>query len=174
MNFLDRALPLIARNFSIIPLGANSKAPQKGIVAKQRSTGKKDFQQIESWAQRFPDANVGLVADERFCILESDDYARLAELIRNGTGEDALGEILTAHILYSGIATSRVLSAAPLCLESSSAVSPINTWSGRVRKWMAPPTKFSLTCRLSRFPIGWLPSWYDLHKSKRKREATRQ
>jgi len=88
MNFLDRALPLIARNFSIIPLGANSKAPQKGIGAKQRSTGKKDFQQIESWAQRFPDANVGLVADERFCILESDDYARLAELIRNGTGEE--------------------------------------------------------------------------------------
>ena len=88
MNFLDRALPLIGRNFSIIPLGANSKAPQKGIGAKQRSTGNKGFQQIESWAQRFPDANVGLVADERFCILESDDYARLAELIRNGTGEE--------------------------------------------------------------------------------------
>ena len=83
MNFLDRALPLIERGFSVIPLKPAAKDTLPGIGAKSRS---RDPQQIQAWAEKFPTANVAIVADENFGILESDDYARFSELLKQSTG----------------------------------------------------------------------------------------
>src|SRR5438477_1525547 len=83
MNFLDRALPLIERGFSVIPLTPAAKDTLPGIGVTKRSTS---FPQLEKWNNRFPEANVAICADEHFCILESDDYGLFSELLKQSTG----------------------------------------------------------------------------------------
>lgn len=83
MTFLDRALPLIERGFSVIPIEPRGKRPIGGFGATRRT---RDVAVVEGWAEQFPDANVGIVADENTVILESDDLVRLTELIENATG----------------------------------------------------------------------------------------
>jgi hypothetical protein len=81
--FLKRALPLLDRGFSLIPLLEHGKAPQSGIGTKSKST---DRAQIERWAEQFPDANVGVCADGQFLILDADDDVRLRELLQSTRG----------------------------------------------------------------------------------------
>lgn len=81
--FLDRALPLLARGLSIIPITPREKTPIVG--AKQRT---QDVGTVEQWATQWPDANVAICADNDVCILESDDLPQLSQLIKNGTGRD--------------------------------------------------------------------------------------
>ena len=78
MNFIDRALPLLERGFSVIPLAEHGKSPV-GPGATSRS---RDINVITQWSQLWPNANVGICADETITILESDDAARLRRLLR--------------------------------------------------------------------------------------------
>lgn len=78
MGFLERARPLLERGFSLIPLAEKDKRPVGGFGATRRS---RDLSVIEDWAAQFPDANVGIVADETVAILESDNWAQLALFI---------------------------------------------------------------------------------------------
>lgn len=87
-TFLDRALPLLERGFSLIPITPAGKTPIGGFGATRRS---RDRAVIEDWAAQFPTANVGIVADEDICILESDDLERLHQLIDSGTGNSLVG-----------------------------------------------------------------------------------
>lgn len=92
MNFLERSTALLDRGFSVIPIEPNGKRPLGGFGATKRT---RDLAVVESWAQQFPDANVGIVADENIIILESDDVERLYELIQNGCGQ-SISKTMTA------------------------------------------------------------------------------
>jgi hypothetical protein len=83
--FLDRALPLLARGFSVIPITPGQKNTLPGIGALSRT---RDVDTVQGWATKFPDANVAIVADQDICILESDDFGQLKQLVKNGTGKD--------------------------------------------------------------------------------------
>jgi Bifunctional DNA primase/polymerase, N-terminal/AAA domain len=82
--FMDRALPLVARGFSLIPLSQKSKDPAivDGRIIGPRSRTK-DLETLEYWSAQNPDGNVGLCCDDNFVILESDDEPRLRELLGN-------------------------------------------------------------------------------------------
>lgn len=93
LNFLDRALPLIERGFSVIPIEPRGKRPIGGFGATRRT---KDVAVVEGWAAQFPEANVGIVADENTVILESDDALRLYDTLTVGAGKHDWPETLRA------------------------------------------------------------------------------
>ena len=85
MNFLERALPLLERGFSLIPLEIPAlitdprrgkvpldelpgKRPATGLVPQGAKNRTRDRGTIEAWAERLPNANVGVCADENFLI----------------------------------------------------------------------------------------------------------
>ena len=68
MKFQERAEPLLAHGFSIIPCEPRGKKPLHSPADPTR-----DPAIVAAWAERWPDANVGVVADENFCILDVDD-----------------------------------------------------------------------------------------------------
>src|SRR5205823_14670121 len=68
--FLDRAIPLIDRGFSVIPLEPREKKPVAGMGVTRKS---RDEAQIDAWAVQYPDANVAVCADDTFLILDADD-----------------------------------------------------------------------------------------------------
>jgi hypothetical protein len=85
LTFLDRAIPLIALGFEIIPVQPNSKDPFRGLGALSRSN---DPVKIQEWAERFPDANVAICSNDEYCILESDDVKEFSRLIKNATAHE--------------------------------------------------------------------------------------
>jgi hypothetical protein len=82
-DFLANANDIIARGLSIIPVKPHSKAPLIGALSR---SNKPDV--IATWAEVYPDANVGIVSDENFTILETDDLAKLREDVRAETGRE--------------------------------------------------------------------------------------
>jgi hypothetical protein len=70
MNFLDRAVPLLERGFSIIPLEPKDKKPIAGMGVTRRT---QDGATVTAWAEKYADANVAVCADETFLILDADD-----------------------------------------------------------------------------------------------------
>jgi hypothetical protein len=58
MKFQERAEPLLARGFSIIPCEPRGKKPLHSPAAPTR-----DPAIVAAWAERWPDGNVGVVAD---------------------------------------------------------------------------------------------------------------
>ena len=70
MDFLTLAQNLLARGFSVIPLKARDKAPILGVTNRTR-----DPKIVADWGSQFPDANVGVCADEDIVILDADDAA---------------------------------------------------------------------------------------------------
>ena len=78
MTFLNRAVPLIERGFSVIPLEPREKKPVAGMGVTRRS---KDAVVIADWAAKYPEANVAVCADENFLILDADDAVKMRELI---------------------------------------------------------------------------------------------
>jgi hypothetical protein len=82
-SFLTNATDLINRGLSVIPLVPHKKSPLLG--ATSRTTDKK---LIAQWAEIWPDANVGVVSDENFTILETDDEAKLRDAVRGLTGQE--------------------------------------------------------------------------------------
>jgi Bifunctional DNA primase/polymerase, N-terminal/AAA domain len=92
LTFLDRAVPLIERGFEVIPILPKEKRPCGSYGPLSRT---RDGATIQSWQEQFPQANVAIVSNDEFCILESDDLAQFAQLIKNVTGND-LPQTLTA------------------------------------------------------------------------------
>jgi len=80
--FIDRAKAAIERGFSVIPLAPKSKEPLPGWGPTKKSRSLAPFAQVSA------DCNVGIVADENFLVLETDDEAQLRQLIRNCTGRE--------------------------------------------------------------------------------------
>ena len=88
-TFLTRAIALIDRGFSVIPIEARGKRPA-GPGATSRT---RNLEIIKVWAECWPDANVAVCADENVTILESDDAAKFHSILA-GLGV-ALPETLT-------------------------------------------------------------------------------
>lgn len=84
-NFSSRAVPLIDRGFSVIPLTPNDKAPVLGIGALSRSNSREI---VAGWAVAYPNANVGICSDDNFTLLETDDEKMFREKVRATTGNE--------------------------------------------------------------------------------------
>lgn len=82
MPFLDIANAALARGFSIIPLTPRGKDPLGSWGPTKKSRNVATFGQVPT------DCNVGIVADENFLILETDDESQLRQLVRNCTGRE--------------------------------------------------------------------------------------
>jgi hypothetical protein len=82
-NFLANATALINRGLSVIPVQPRAKAPLAGALSRTTDPTK-----IAQWAELYPDANVGIVSDERFTILETDNKPELRRLVRDITGAE--------------------------------------------------------------------------------------
>jgi hypothetical protein len=82
-DFLAIATELINRGLSVIPVKQRAKAPLAGALSRSKNP-----EQIATWAAKWPDANVGIVSDENFTILETDNEPELREKVRAITGSD--------------------------------------------------------------------------------------
>jgi hypothetical protein len=80
-NFQTYALDLIRRGYSVIPVKPKSKAPLAGSLSRTRRP-----EDIRRWSEMYPDANVGIVADENITILETDDLTALSSAVEKITG----------------------------------------------------------------------------------------
>jgi hypothetical protein len=76
MPFLEIALRNAARGFRVHP--TNGKVP---IVPGWPELATTDPATIEQWAAQFPHANCGVAVGPDLCVLESDDLAKLKELL---------------------------------------------------------------------------------------------
>ena len=76
MRFIDGAMPLIARGWSVFPLSPGSKLP--AISARKGGKGvldaTRDEEQVKEWARRWPSANVGLACGRAsgFTVIDID------------------------------------------------------------------------------------------------------
>jgi hypothetical protein len=84
MPFQDIAAAALERGFSIIPLVPKAKDPLNGWGPTKKT---RDFS-VFPLVIKNSDCNVGIVADENFLILETDDESQLRQLIRNCTGRE--------------------------------------------------------------------------------------
>ena len=81
MPFLDIALRNAARGFRVHPLKPQGKAPELKNWPEMASS---DPEVIKSWGvPRMLACNVGVVADDRVCILESDNLPELLKLLED-------------------------------------------------------------------------------------------
>jgi Bifunctional DNA primase/polymerase, N-terminal/AAA domain/Primase C terminal 1 (PriCT-1) len=78
MAFLEIALRNAARGFRVHPLHSKEKLP---ILKGWPDQATRDTGTIEQWAAQFPDANCGVAVGPDLCVLESDDLAKLKELL---------------------------------------------------------------------------------------------
>jgi hypothetical protein len=91
VDFHTIASDAITRGFAVIPLQPGSKDPDFTLVPKvdgKTGTGgacrrTRDWKQIEHWAALSPYANVGVCADSRITILESDNEPQFRQLVRD-------------------------------------------------------------------------------------------
>jgi hypothetical protein len=84
VNFAQAAADLIGRGFSIIPIEPQGKRPVRGLGATNRT---RDLAVAEGWARQYPGANIAVCADDNIVLLETDDYERFSQTVKNGTGE---------------------------------------------------------------------------------------
>src|SRR6185312_9851358 len=91
-NFLQIAMPLIERGFSVIPIEPKGKRPLPGIGVLSRT---QDSGKVTHWAEMAPDANVAICADEDTVLLETDDIAKLQHAIFLGCGRSLLADAYT-------------------------------------------------------------------------------
>ena len=71
-TFIERATPLLERGLSVIPIKPRDKAPIYGVTHRTQNA-----EVVAAWAAQFPEANVGVTADEHTVILDADDAAAL-------------------------------------------------------------------------------------------------
>jgi Bifunctional DNA primase/polymerase, N-terminal/AAA domain len=76
-TFAERAAALQKRGFSLIPLASRGKQPVAGLGVRSRT---KDPERIAQWAEQFPDANVGVCADDTFIILDADNAEEMLKV----------------------------------------------------------------------------------------------
>lgn len=86
MRFIDGAMPLVERGWSVFPLWPGKKTPAisrkkggKGVLDATR-----DVEQIRAWARQFPSANVGLACGRAsgFTVLDIDPKAGGMDTVR--------------------------------------------------------------------------------------------
>ena len=77
-HFLEIATRNAARSFRVHPLRPKDKLP---LLAGWPDQATSDPAPIEQWAAQYPDANCGVAVGPDLCVLESDDLARLKELL---------------------------------------------------------------------------------------------
>jgi hypothetical protein len=83
-SFLDIALPLAERGFQVFPLIPGKKRPISSPGEYDHfDTATTDPAQIEAWDKQQPDCNVGMIPDEHFCYVETDDEAALKEACKD-------------------------------------------------------------------------------------------
>jgi hypothetical protein len=85
MSFQEIAAAALERSFSIIPLVPRGKEPLPGWGPTRKCRNWSDFGAVKGVTE---DCNVGIVADENFLILETDDEGQLRQLVRNCTGRE--------------------------------------------------------------------------------------
>lgn len=74
MTFADRALPLAERGHNVFPLIPGLKSPLASPGQYDHfDTATTDPEQIRQWDKQKPNANVGMVPDEIWCYVETDD-----------------------------------------------------------------------------------------------------
>jgi len=81
--FLDVAIPLAERGFRVFPLIPKEKRPFKMSWGDHFDAATTDRSQLEQWDKEVPNANVGIIPDENFCFLETDDEAALKDACRD-------------------------------------------------------------------------------------------
>lgn len=91
--FKDRATPLIEQGLSVIPVQPRAKAPLVGATGRSN-----DPKVIDVWDSAYPDANVGIVSDDIYTILETDDLDALELELDDAEGR----EIPATRALGSG------------------------------------------------------------------------
>src|SRR5271156_2467943 len=77
-NFETRAAHALSRGIAIHPLKARDKNP---VLKEWPKKASRDAATIAEWGKQFPDGNYGAVADSEICILESDNFSELRELL---------------------------------------------------------------------------------------------
>lgn len=77
-HFLEIATRNAGRGFRVHPLRPKDKLPLLAGWPEQATTYPAA---IEQWAAQYPDANCGVAVGPDLCVLESDDLARLKELL---------------------------------------------------------------------------------------------
>src|SRR5579859_1349957 len=88
MPFKEIATAALERGFSIIPLVPRAKDPLPGW-GPTKKTRDAAWLSLQAYGDVIPkEANVGIVADENFLILETDDESQLRQLVRNCTGRE--------------------------------------------------------------------------------------
>jgi Bifunctional DNA primase/polymerase, N-terminal/AAA domain len=110
MNFIERALPLLERGFSLIPLEKRGKAPQPGPW-KGASHRTRDAALVTKWGELYPESNVAIVADENFLILDVDDLQNFQSKV--GMPQPTLRQRSSsdnkAHFIYQQTDETRAL-----------------------------------------------------------------
>lgn len=82
-TFYSIAKPLIDRGLSIIPVKPKEKKPLLGATSRTNNA-----ETLAAWADVYPNANVGIVADENFTILETDNEQKFRDTVRQITGNE--------------------------------------------------------------------------------------
>jgi hypothetical protein len=78
-DFAAIAAKALRRGLAIHPLKPLDKRP---MLSGWNTRATRDEAQIAEWSRLYPTANYGVVADDTFCILESDNFSELRELLR--------------------------------------------------------------------------------------------
>jgi hypothetical protein len=73
-KFAERTAAALRRGLTIHPLRPQAKEPMLKEWQRQAS---RNPETLQRWAESFTDSNYGVVANEEFCILESDNLAEL-------------------------------------------------------------------------------------------------
>ena len=79
MSFLDIALPITERGLRVCPLVPKEKFPVKMSWGDHFDAATTERADLEQWDKEVPNANVGIIPDENFCFVETDDEASLKE-----------------------------------------------------------------------------------------------
>src|SRR6266487_6762 len=80
MTFSDIALPLAERGFQVFPLIPRTKQPiAMPDDYDHFDAATTDPEQIAAWNEQKPTYNVGMIPDEIFCYLETDDESALKQ-----------------------------------------------------------------------------------------------
>ncbi|MBI3477391.1 MAG: bifunctional DNA primase/polymerase [Acidobacteria bacterium] len=77
-SFSEIAVPLADRGFRVFPLIPRTKRPLPMAGDYDHfDAASTDVEQLQHWNQQQPQANVGIIPDENFCFLETDDEVAL-------------------------------------------------------------------------------------------------
>lgn len=101
MNFLDRALPLVARGIAVIPVTSFGKDPDLRFNPHAAKGATTDLKKIALWNQLGPTMNVGCVGTPKTVVIFDEDLTGLLERVEAEIGP--LPETLTIRTAGKGL-----------------------------------------------------------------------